>query len=123
MFKIIVAGSRTFTDYEMLKDYLDRLLVNISKDFEIEIVSGHARGADALGERYAQERGYRLITFPADWASFGKLAGFRRNVQMAKYADALVAFHDGESRGTQHMIETMRSLKPDAPVRVLKFTR
>ena len=120
MFRVIVAGSRSFSDYEMLKYYLDKVLANV-KD-PIEIVSGHARGADALGERYAKERGYGLITFPADWASFGKLAGFRRNVQMARYADALVAFHDGESRGTQHMIETMRSLKPDAPVRVKKFT-
>lgn len=123
MLKLIVAGSRTFTDYTFLRDYLDRLLINVRKDSEIEIVSGHARGADSLGERYAQERGYALKIFPAEWDTYGKLAGFRRNTQMAEYADALVAFHDGESRGTKHMIETMRSIKPQAPVRVAKFKR
>lgn len=72
---------------------------------EVEIVSGTARGADELGERYAKARGYALKQFPADWDTFGKGAGYRRNSQMADYAEACVVFWDEKSRGTKHMID------------------
>lgn len=101
-FRVIVAGSRNFDDYELLSDTSDKLLQNKGKD--VVIVSGTARGADTLGEQYAAERGFQISRFPADWDRFGKSAGYRRNVQMAENADALVAFWDGVSRGTGHMI-------------------
>lgn len=100
-FKVIVAGSRDFNDYDLLVKKLDFLLQN-KKD--IEIVSGNARGADALGERYAKERGYALKLFPADWKTFGVQAGYFRNLEMAKYANALAAFWDSKSPGTRMMI-------------------
>ena len=100
--KIIVAGSREFKDYEMLKNKLDKLLINQK---EIQIVSGGCRGADELGERYAKEKGYSLKVFKADWNKYGKKAGPLRNRQMAKYADGLVAFYKEGSRGTKNMIE------------------
>lgn len=103
MFKVIIAGTRTFDDYDLLCRYADIKLSNIYEP--IEIVSGGARGADALGERYAKDRGYELRRFPADWNKYGKRAGYLRNVQMANYADALLAFWDGKSRGTKNMIE------------------
>ena len=106
MFKVIVAGGRDFNNYKGLSDSLDYLLKNINDD--IQIVCGMARGADRLGERYAKEHGYQVIYFPADWDLDGKSAGFKRNVKMAEYADALVAFWDGESKGTKHMIETAK---------------
>jgi glycerophosphoryl diester phosphodiesterase len=104
LFKVIVAGSRDFNDYELLKRKLDNALKNRVNE-GIEIVSGTARGADRLGERYAAERGYAIKRFPADWDKYGKRAGYLRNEEMAKYADALMAFWDGESRGTKHMID------------------
>ena len=61
-------------------------------------------GADALGERYARDRGYALKVFPAEWKKWGRAAGPIRNAQMADYADALIAFWDGESSGTRDMI-------------------
>lgn len=64
-----------------------------------------ARGADLLGEKYAVERGYHVDRYPADWNGLGKRAGYIRNEQMARNADALVAFWDGQSRGTKHMID------------------
>ena len=106
MFKVIIADSRDFNDYEMLKTYADHVLQNIKEP--IEIVSGTAKGADQLGEQYARERGYQLKTFPAEWNKYGKAAGYRRNQQMANYADALIAFWDCESNGTHHMIETAK---------------
>jgi YspA, cpYpsA-related SLOG family len=103
LFKVIVAGSRDFNNYELLKRKLDVALANKVSE-GITIISGAARGADKLGERYAAERGYDLISKPADWDTYGKRAGYIRNEEMAKIADALVAFWDGKSRGTYHMI-------------------
>ena len=108
MFRVIIAGTRTFDDYDLLCKYVDIKLSNICQS--IEIVSGGARGADALGERYAKDRGYKLRVFPADWNKYGKRAGYLRNVQMAEYADALIAFWDGKSRGTANMIAEARAL-------------
>jgi hypothetical protein len=98
--KVIIAGGREFNDYNMLCKQCDFLL---QSQKEIEIVSGTARGADQLGERYAKDRGYPIKQFPADWNK-GKSAGYIRNEEMAKYADALIAFWDGKSKGTGHMI-------------------
>lgn len=109
MTRIIVAGGRDFNDVGLLSKSLDKLLTGLNDD--IQIISGAARGADSLGEEYAVKNGYQVAVFPADWNRHGKRAGYLRNMQMAQYAirDAckgmLVAFWDGESRGTKHMIE------------------
>ena len=101
MIKVIIAGGRDFQDWNKLVDVCDRAFINHN---EIEIVSGCANGADKLGERYANERGHQIKRFPADWDKYGKGAGYRRNAEMANYAGALIAFWDGLSRGTAHMI-------------------
>ena len=100
--KVIIAGSRAFQDYELLKSTCDKMLEHVQ---DVEIVSGTANGADKLGEKYAAENGFPVKQFPADWANLGKRAGFVRNSQMAEYADALIAFWDGKSKGTKMMIE------------------
>ena len=104
-YKVIVAGCRDFADYELLKEKCDFYLQNQKPEI-IVIVSGHASGADTLGERYAQERGYETEVYPADWKTNGRAAGPIRNAQMAAVADALIAFWDGKSRGTKNMIDT-----------------
>ena len=101
MYKVIIAGTRDFVDYVLLCSFADEALAGMD---DIEIVSGGARGADALGERYARERGHALKVFPADWKKWGRAAGPIRNGQMADYADALIAFWDGQSAGTRDMI-------------------
>ncbi len=103
--RLIVAGTRTFNDYEFLKSTLDHLLSNTTE--EVIIVSGKARGADSLGERYAKEKGYEVKEFPADW-SIGKSAGPKRNEEMAKYGTHLVAFWDQMSPGTWNMIQVAK---------------
>ena len=103
MFRVIIAGSRSFDDYDMLVKTMDMVLQNITD--EIQVVCGMAAGADTLGERYAKERGYQIAYFPADWKKYGRSAGFNRNQEMAKNADALVAFWDGKSKGTKHMLD------------------
>lgn len=106
MKKVIIAGGRDFYDYKLLKEKCDQLLVNLLD--EIEIVSGTASGADKLGERYASEKEYTIKRFPADWNKHGKSAGFIRNNEMAVYANYLIAFHDGMSRGTAQMIKVAK---------------
>lgn len=103
---MIIAGGRDFDNYSALETIVDTLLKNIND--EIQIVCGMAKGADRLGERYAKEHGYGIRYFPADWDMDGKSAGFRRNIRMAENADALVAFWDGKSSGTAHMIRIAR---------------
>ena len=107
MFSVIIAGTRTFNDYEFLKERCSFFLKN-KKPSEIQIISGGARGADSLGERFAEEKGYALRLMPADWDRYGKSAGYIRNTEMADVADALIAFWDGKSRGTMHMINIAR---------------
>lgn len=97
--KIIVAGGRDFADYELVCWYLDKV------PFEFSIVCGMAKGADALGKRYAEEHSKVIHKFPADWDTHGKSAGYIRNKQMAEFSDALLAFWNKESKGTKHMID------------------
>jgi len=105
--QVIVAGSRNFTDYQFLSNKLTYLFSRCASS--VGIVSGTARGADRLGERYAAEYGMRITRFPADWDRYGKSAGYRRNAAMAQFADGLVAFWDGVSPGTGHMVDLARA--------------
>lgn len=117
-YKVIIAGCRDFTDYELLREKCDYHLQNLRLE-DIVIVSGHASGADSLRERYAQERGFQLETYPADWQAHGRAAGPIRNAKMANVAHALIAFWDGKSRGTKNMIETAR--KYNLKVAVVRY--
>ena len=104
--RIIVAGSRTFNDYDLLESTLSDYL---KENNNVTIISGAAKGADQLGERFARKYRYNLKYFPAQWDMYGKSAGPIRNRKMAEYAaeghGILFAFWDGNSRGTKSMIE------------------
>lgn len=117
-FEVIIAGSRDFGDYELLKEKCDYYLSNLDK-CNIVIVSGAARGADKLGEKYAKERGYRIDSHPADWNTYGKAAGYIRNKEMVDIASAAICFWDGESKGTKHTIDLCR--EKGIPVKVVKY--
>ena len=110
--KLIVAGSRTFDAYLFLEKSIFSFLSELKdKTSEIEIVSGEANGADKLGEEFAKRNQLKCTKFPADWDKYGKSAGYKRNVQMAEYADACIVFWDGISKGTQHMITIAKEHK------------
>lgn len=97
--KVIIAGSRNFTDFV----YTEELILRTG--FEItEIVSGCCRGVDTLGEKFALKHNIPLSKFPARWSAYGKSAGHRRNEEMAMYADALILIWDGESKGSLNML-------------------
>ena len=120
MIKVIIAGTRDFNDYAFLKKNVDYFLQGINPhNEEIEIVSGNARGADKLGERYAKEHNLPLKLFPANWDKYGKRAGYLRNQEMANYSDVLIAFWDEKSKGTKHMIDIAK--KQDLTVIVVGY--
>jgi len=112
--KVIVAGCRHITDYDIVLEAIAESEFNIT-----EVVSGKALGVDKFGELYADENQLPVKPFPADWKNldvpnaviktnrYGKYnaaAGHNRNEQMAEYADALIAVWDGKSTGTRDMI-------------------
>lgn len=103
--RVIIAGGRDFDDYDLMAAKMDQVL---EKFPDMIVISGGAVGADTLGEVWAGTRAVALMRFLPDWERYGKSAGYKRNEQMAREADLLVAFWDGESRGTKHMIEIAR---------------
>lgn len=117
-FKVIVAGGRSFDNYELLKLKLDNLL-KTKDNADIVIVSGTANGADSLGEKYADENDIEIEYYNAFWDRLGRRAGYDRNVEMADNSDALIAFWNGSSRGTKHMIDI--SMEKGLAVRVIKY--
>jgi predicted Rossmann-fold nucleotide-binding protein len=80
------------------------------------IVSGGARGVDSTAEKAAKENGLEVISFLPDWDKNGKSAGFLRNIQIIEEADSVVAFWDGVSLGTLHLIT--EATKRNKPVRI-----
>jgi len=107
MFKLIIAGGRDFDNYIMAETWFLRYLLDngLGKESDTEIVSGAARGADKVGEMLASNYNLPCKRFPANWDLHGKSAGYKRNAEMAEYADGLLAFWDGKSKGTKHMID------------------
>ena len=119
-YRVIIAGCRDFDDYALLKERCNDYLCEKMETHNVIIVSGHASGADALGERFAEEHGLQCEIHPADWGKYGRSAGPIRNAEMAEVSDALIAFWDGQNPGTRSMIELAR--KKGLQVSVVYFT-
>ena len=117
--RVVVAGCREYTNYEEARKYIDFCLSNIRRENTVVIISGGARGADSLGERYARENGLEVERYTADWTSYGKGAGPRRNKQMAEVCDYVICFWDGKSRGTRSMIDCARQCKKPLRVKIV----
>jgi len=116
--KVLIAGSRGFTDYTLLASKMTTILSETTEN--VTVISGTAPGADRLGERFAEANGLHLVRMPAEWDKLGKSAGFKRNVAMSKVATHAVIFWDGQSVGTSHMIALCR--KAGIPTRVIDTT-
>lgn len=104
--RVIVAGSRSITDYLFVKEVLDNCGINIST-----IISGTAMGVDTLGERFARENNISIERFAAQWDIYGNSAGYVRNTLMANNADWLICVWDGKSKGSKHMLDIARNKK------------
>ena len=104
--RTIIAGSRTFTNYELFHKHMLKELPRITT-----IISGGAYGVDYLGECLAKAYSIPLEIYKAEWDKYGKSAGYKRNQLMANKADSLIAWWDGESKGTKHMIDIALKLQ------------
>ncbi len=94
--KVAIIGSRNL--------YIDNLEKYLPADIS-EIVSGGARGIDSCAKNYSLNTGIKLTEFLPDYVKYGKGAPLKRNLQIIEYADCVVAFWDGKSRGTKYVIE------------------
>lgn len=103
--KVIIAGSRTFYNYDLVEETMKNLEIEVT-----EIVCGEAFGADTQGRKWAIKHNIPIKSFYPEWDKYGNYAGIRRNHQMGDYADYLVAFWDGKSSGTKDMINYMQQL-------------
>lgn len=101
--KVAVIGSRNIM-IDNIGDFLP--------DGTTELVSGGAAGVDTCAKKYAVEHGIRLTEFLPDYKRYKRGAPLKRNMQIIEYADTVIAFWDGRSRGTEHVInECKRSGK------------
>jgi hypothetical protein len=111
MKRVLICGGVSFSDEELFNKTLDEM---IDKENTV-LVSGHAKGADTLAEKYAEKHGIEIKVFPPEWSKYQKAAGPIRNRQMLGYiseADEklVIAFWNGQSRGTKHTVETAEKM-------------
>ena len=105
MIKLAIVGSRGFNDYKKLNE-----VVLPAKNKISLIISGGAKGADSLAERFAKENNIPTQIILPDWETHGKSAGFLRNKEIVEAADIVLAFWDGKSKGTQHSFKLAEKL-------------
>lgn len=109
---VAVVGSRNFNDYMLLQSVLDEFCLN---NKVTKLVSGGARGADKLAERYAAERKLEIEVLVPDWKT-GRGAGLARNTEIVAKADTIVTFWDGVSPGTRDTLRKASKAKKNIVV-------
>jgi predicted Rossmann fold nucleotide-binding protein DprA/Smf involved in DNA uptake len=114
--KLAIVGSRNFDDYAMLNEKLTPY-----KNIVELVVSGGAKGADSLGEKWAKENNIPVKIFHPDWKKYGRAAGPIRNKEIINNADVVIAFWDGKSSGTKSSIELAK--KAGKKVEVVLFKK
>jgi len=107
-FYVLIAGGRDFTNYEVLKKTVNEELKD--NKLPVTLISGAARGADSLGEKWAKEYGHEIVQYKPEWDTYGNSAGPIRNNEMFNFIKdklnkKIIIFWDGQSRGTMYMIK------------------
>lgn len=102
MGRVAIIGSREYQQLKRVVEYVNSLPKGTV------VISGHAKGVDQVAEKAARACGLEVVSIPAEWGKYGKSAGFRRNVEIVDRADVVVAFWDGESKGTEHTISVAK---------------
>ncbi len=108
-FSLIVAGSRDIDDYDFVSDQIRKFIKRNCFVDNVSIISGHAKGVDLLGERFADDNDLNLIIVPAQWDKFGKRAGYLRNQDMAELATHCLVICANNSKGSMHMYNIAKS--------------
>lgn len=114
--KVLVCGGRDYSD----REYLYRVLNLTARELgAFTVVQGDCRGADRMAGDWAIKYGMKVEIFPANWDVHGKAAGFIRNKEMIEVADRVIAFWDGQSRGTAHTIQLAQHRY--IPTKIVKY--
>ena len=108
--KVAIVGGRTYTNYAEMKTKMNRWRRGRLVGIDL-IISGGARGADTLAERYAKDNNIPFIVYVADWDGLGKKAGAIRDEYIAAACDHLIAFPTKVSVGTWITIRHARRKK------------
>lgn len=118
--KILICGGRDFNDEDLMVENINQLLDELGLvESQITIITGMAKGADLMAYELALHNGIKTICIPAEWSKYGISAGFKRNLEMLNHADYVLAFWDGNSKGTFHTIYTAG--KRNIPVKVINY--
>lgn len=104
---VAIIGSRDWTD-RFAVNAVVRSLAAANPD--TAIASGRARGVDSFARQAALENNLQPIDVPAEWDTFGMSAGFKRNRWIARISDVVIAFWDGQSKGTANTLKHAYSL-------------
>lgn len=124
--KLVIGGSRNFTNFPFFSFYLQEYILEISKKNQcsIELVSGSARGVDDMAKIFAKDYDFKFTEFPVtseEWRMIGRGAGMVRNKRMIKYGDCVVAFWDGKSKGTKNLIHLAKEYSK--PLYIIYITK
>lgn len=111
--KIAVIGSRNFKDQKLLRTILD------AETQMMELITGGAVGADTMAENWAKEKRLPVKIIKPDYKKFGNYAPLERNNQIINSAEKVIAFWDGQSKGTQYVIKECQRLRK--PIKVVKY--
>lgn len=110
--KFAIIGSRNL----IIKDFNPYLPKEVT-----EIVSGGAQGIDTCAEKYAKANSIKFTEFLPEYEKYGRAAPILRNQQIIDYADAVLVFWDGESRGTKNVIDSCK--KKNKRIIILKINK
>jgi uncharacterized phage-like protein YoqJ len=106
--RVAIVGSRNWSSNDtgvIRQRVLDLVADHINKENDLTIISGGAQGVDTIAVNAADSMGAFTKVYKADWKKYGKSAGFVRNRQIVEQAQKVIAFWDGQSKGTKHTIE------------------
>jgi len=110
--RLAIVGGRDFDDYTLLEVWVDSVMsMQFDREDKVSIISGGAKGVDSLGEQYANNHKLGKVICKPNWDKYGKSAGFIRNQTIVDNCDMVLAFWDGQSRGTADTIEKAKKAK------------
>jgi hypothetical protein len=117
MTNIVVCGSRNWTNIDLIKEQILRI---VETSLEITIWQGGATGADSIARRIAEDEGIDCVTVHANWKKYGKAAGPMRNAKMLELAkpSILLSFPKNGSKGTADMINRANKFPGSIHVRI-----
>ncbi len=108
--KTAIIGSRGLTVSD-----LDKYL----PDGTNEIVSGGAKGIDSCAKEYALSHGLPITEFLPEYEKYGRSAPLKRNLEIIKYADIVLAFWDGRSKGTKYVIDNCKKTGVEVKIYII----